>query len=63
MLVEMERELRRVLSTGEADGGHILRKLLRIPKRASSVSERVARGMLHLPGKGEVPDGGSARRQ
>lgn len=57
LLVEMGRELREVLAAGGSDGGHILRKLCLLPRRLASVSESVARGMLHMPGRGSVPDG------
>ena len=56
LLVDMERQLRQVQSAGEGDGGHILRELLRVPSRISRVSEDVARGVLRMPRKGEVPD-------
>ena len=56
LLVDMERQLREMLSTGEGDGRHILRELLRVPRRISSVSEDVARGVLRMPGRGQVPD-------
>jgi hypothetical protein len=56
LLVDMDRELREVLRSGEGDGRDILRKLLRLPGRLSGVSESVARGMLRMPRAGEVPD-------
>jgi hypothetical protein len=56
LLVEMERNMREVLSTGESDGGDILRELLRLAGRISSVSESVAQGLLRMPRKGQVPD-------
>lgn len=52
----MDREMREVLNSGKGDGGDILRELLRIPGRVSSVSESVARGVLRMSGAREVPD-------
>ena len=49
VLVEMGRDLRRVLPTSESDAGNILRKLLLLPRRVGPLQERVARGVLHLP--------------
>ena len=56
LLVEMERDLRRVFETGEGDAGNILRKLLLLPKRLASLSQRVACGVLHLPWGHQLPD-------
>ena len=56
LLVELGRELQEVLSTREADGGDILRKLLRVQRKLPSVPEHVARGMLRMPRRGDVPD-------
>ena len=56
LLVGLERQLREVQATGESDGGDILRKLLRTPRRLAGVPEGVAREVLRLPGCGEVPD-------
>jgi len=56
VLVDMDRELRQVLASGESDGRDLLRKLLRIPGRVSSLPEDMARGVLRMPGKGKVPD-------
>ena len=50
LLVGLEREMRRVQSTREADGRDILCKLLRTPGRLAAVSEDVARRMLQMPG-------------
>jgi hypothetical protein len=58
LLVEMERDLRRVFETGEGDAGNILRKLLHLPKRLAPLSQRVACGVLHLPWGDQVPDAG-----
>jgi hypothetical protein len=56
VLVEMERNMHEVLGAGESDGGDILRQLLRLAGRISSVSESVARGLLRMPRKGQVPN-------
>ena len=61
MLVEMERDLRKVLSTGQGDGGSILRQLLRVPKRVANLSERMARGVLQMPGDRKVSDESNGR--
>ena len=50
LLVEMGRNLREVLTTGQGDGGDILRKLLTLPGLVASLPERMACGVLHLPG-------------
>jgi hypothetical protein len=55
LLVELEQQLRQVLSTGPKDGGDILCKLFRTSRQLASVSESMARKMLQLPGPGEVP--------
>ena len=62
LLVELARDLREVFASGEGDGRDILRKLLRVPGRIQSVSQRVARGVLHLPRTGTVPNGKALRR-
>jgi len=58
LLVAMERELRDVLSGGEANGGDIVRKLLQIPGRVASMLEDMARQLLRLPGSGPIPTEG-----
>jgi hypothetical protein len=65
LLVELGVELRALLETSESDGGNLLRKLYRLPRRLSAVSGRVACGMLHLPGSGDIPhaDGGGHSRE
>jgi hypothetical protein len=55
LLVELERQLRQVLSSGAEDRGDILCKLLRTSRQLASMSENVARKMLQMPGPGEVP--------
>ena len=57
----MERELRIMLAGGEADGGDIVRKLLRIPGRVASMPEDLARKLLQLSGGGSVPPAGDGR--
>ena len=62
LLVELARDLRELLSSGDGDGRDILRKLLRVPRRGQSVSKGVVRGMLHLPGTRSVSNGKAHRR-
>ena len=62
LLVELARDLRQVLSSGEADGGDILQQLLRIPRRVAGLSKHMARGVLRMPRQGQVPNGSSAGR-
>jgi len=58
--VEMGRDLWAVLAMGEADGGDILRKLPKLPGLVAPMSERVACGVLHIPGRAsDIPDGGN----
>ena len=59
--MELGRQLREVLSTGEEDGGNILLKLLRTSRRVTSLSKRVARGVLRMPRKGTVSNEGTRR--
>jgi hypothetical protein len=56
LLVEMERDVRRVLETGEGDAGNLLRKLLHLPKWLAPLLQRVACGVLHIPWGDQVPD-------
>ncbi len=58
LLVEMGRDLQRVLEIGEGDARDILRKLLQLPKQLASLPQCMARGMLHLLGGNQVPDAG-----
>jgi hypothetical protein len=51
LLMEMERDLREVLSEGESDGGLILRKLLKLPGLMASMSANMACEVLHLSGR------------
>jgi hypothetical protein len=55
LLVELEQQLRQVLSTSPEDGGDILRKLLQTLQQLASMLESMARKMLQMPGPGEVP--------
>ncbi len=48
LLVELEGQLRQVLSSREEDGGNTLRQLLRTPWQVASVSEGVARKLLQM---------------
>ncbi len=58
LLVEMGRDLQSLLETSEADVRNLLRKLLLLPKRLATLSERMACGMLHIPWPGthQVPN-------
>jgi hypothetical protein len=49
LLVEIGRDMRRVLEESECDAGDHLRKLLLLPKRIAPLSQRVACGVLHIP--------------
>jgi hypothetical protein len=55
LLVELEGQLRKVLSSGEEDGGSILSKLLQTPRKLACLSECVARQLLGMPESREVP--------
>ena len=57
LLVGLAIKLRGVLSTGEGDGGDVLRELLRTPGRVRGLSQRMASGVLQMPGNREVPNG------
>jgi hypothetical protein len=61
LLVGLERQLCKVQATGESDGGDILCKLLRTPRRLAGMPEGVAREVLRLPGGREVPDKANGR--
>jgi hypothetical protein len=50
LLVEIGKDLRQVLETGEGDARNILQKLLLLPKRLATLTQCVACGVLHLPG-------------
>ena len=52
----LARDMQEVFSSGEGVGRDILRKLLRVQGRVNSLSERLARGVLRMPGSGEVSD-------
>ena len=63
LLVEIGRDLQEVLTTSEADAGNLLRKLLNLPRRVASLSQRVACGVLHIPQTdASVPDGNDQGR-
>ena len=55
LLVGLGRDLRGLLASSEEDAGHLLRKLLLLPRWIAPLSERVARGVLHVPRAGAVP--------
>ena len=62
LLVEMGRNLRRMLHESEEESGNLLRKLWGLPKRVNCVSQRVACGMLHVPWEGKVSSKTRVRR-
>ena len=62
LLVEMGRNLRRLLSESEDRSGNLLRKLWSLPERIAPVSELLASRMLLMPRTREVPDEDSSRR-
>jgi hypothetical protein len=62
-LVELARDSREVLSTSQADGRDILRKLLKLPQTVAHLSERMACGVLHIPGQATDLPNGSHRGQ
>ena len=61
-LVELEGQLRGVLSSGQEDGGSILHKLLQTLRQLASMLERVARQLLRMPRPREVPSEEDGRR-
>ena len=62
VLMELGIRLRGVLLTSEVAGRDILWKLWSFLRALLRVSERVARGMLHLPWAGYLPAAQSGRR-
>ena len=54
LLVELAGRLCKVLKSGEGDGREILCQLLRIPCRAGTMSDGVARQLLRMPREGTV---------
>jgi hypothetical protein len=58
-VVGMGRKLREVCKEGDFLAGHLLRKLLRLPRRVARLSPGVASGVLHMPGREDVPPGGA----
>jgi len=52
VLLEIGRELRGVLQTGQGDAGLILRKLTLLPRRVDALSFNLACGVLHVPRSG-----------
>ncbi len=49
LLVETGRDLRKVLLTGEGNGGDLLRKLVKLPGLMAPMLECMACGVLHVP--------------
>jgi hypothetical protein len=47
-----------VSASSETNGRDLLRELLQIPRWVASLLEDLAREVLHLPTKGEVPSQG-----
>ena len=62
VLVEMGRNLRRLLSESEEKSGNLLRKLWSLPERIAPVSELLASRMLLMSRPRKVPDEDGARR-
>ena len=56
LLVELGIELRGLLPESEAAARALLRKLCHLPKRIRTLSQRVACGVLHMPGPGSIPN-------
>jgi hypothetical protein len=52
LLLDIGRDLRGVLKTGEGDEGDLLRKLTLLPGRVDSLPFNLACGVLHMPGPG-----------
>ena len=61
LMVDMGRKLHKVCSASEADAGHLLRKLCKLPRRLASLQEHVARGVLRMPRQECVSDGETDR--
>jgi hypothetical protein len=57
LLVELAGKLCEVCKERDINARNILRKLLKLPRRLASVSPSGARGMLHMPGQGDVSNG------
>jgi hypothetical protein len=55
LLVEMGRDLWRMLEASEGDARNLLRKLLQLPKQLATLPQHMACGVLHLPGTNQVP--------
>ena len=57
LLVELGGTLRELLETSEEDAMNLLQKLLGLPGRVASLSQRVACGVLHIPwSDANIPD-------
>ncbi len=55
LLVDLERQLRKVFKSGNGDGRDILCNLLRIPGRVGAMQDDMARKLLQMPGDRPVP--------
>ncbi len=62
LLVEMGRDLWRVFETGEGEARNILQKLLQLPRWLATLPQRVACGVLHLPGDNQILNAGNPGR-
>ena len=61
LILEIEREMRRLLRSGGGDGRDILRKLLKLNSRLSALPKDVARQVLRMPREregAEIPNNG-----
>jgi hypothetical protein len=55
LLVEMGRDLWRMLKASEGDARNLLQEILQLPKRLATLPQHMACSMLHLPGTNQVP--------
>jgi hypothetical protein len=60
LMVDMGRKLHRLCSEREADAGHLLCKLCKLPRRLATVSPGVARTVLRMPRTRPLSIGSSA---
>ena len=63
LMVELAGKLREVFQGRDFLARNILRKLLKLPGRVAGVPPSVARGMLHMPGDGNLSDGDHVGRE
>jgi hypothetical protein len=59
LLVEMGRNMRGLLETGEGDGRDLLQKLLLLPKWLAPLLQHLAFGVLHIPRDGQISNAGN----